>query len=339
MVKAYTVFIDESFVGFMNLAKEDGYFCYAALMIPTSRLLDLERFWVANYDRLITEHKRVTGHEVQGEFKSVHMNKLRFETRRKFGERLASFLRKNDSFVAGFYTTVRNMLAYHLRTEVAKDDDAKELPDHWESMLPGIKAKLLADKPNSPGDAHVLRGLFYQTLSICLNWLSTMGATFDVVYDPRQKKEDRFLIQYADDLLKREAEVKEQVGVYKGATAVTTSANSPGLMLTDLILRDVRFLFADMPELLSEQSGTKLILPVHQGHEPVVLTLNGVRLKWGDRRPMSSVLKHKLGSPSQNSMLPLYFDRLADGKLSCEAVYGESRVVNFRLGCFEDMTD
>lgn len=54
---------------------------------------------------------------------------------------------------------------------------------------------------------------------------------------------------------------------------------------------------------------------------------------------MSDALRQKLGSPSQNSMLPLYFDRLAGGKLSCYANYGESRVLNFGFGCVEDMTD
>jgi hypothetical protein len=308
-------------------------------MVPPVKLPDLDRFWAANRDRLVGEYKQATGFPLQGEFKSGYLNKLDFKARRKFGERLAYFLRKNDCFVAGFYTTARNMLAYHLRTEVAMDDAAKELPANWESLLPGIKAKLLADKPNHPGDAYVLVGLFHQTLSITLNWLSTLGATFDVVYDPRQKKEDRFLIQHADDWLKREIEVKQLAGVYNGATAVVASANSPGLMLADLILRDVRFLFSDVPELLTEQSGTTLILPVPQGHEPVVMTLKGMRLKWGDRRPMSDQLRQWLGGPSPNSMLPLYFDRLAGGKLSCEAVYGESRVLNFGLGCFEDMTD
>jgi hypothetical protein len=337
---AYTVFIDESFgEGFTVLSREDAYFCYAALMVPTAKLADLGRCWLANRARLLAAYKLATGFEIQGELKSGYMNKLSFQDRRKFGERLAYFLRKNDCFVAGFYTTVRNMLAYNLRTQVAMDDDAKEMPANWETMLPGVKAKLLADKPNQPGDAYVLLGLFHQTLSISLNWLSTVGATFDVVYDPRQKKEDSFLIRHADDWLKREAEVKKLVGVYTGATAVTSSDNSPGLMLADLILRDVRFLFTDLPELLTEHSSTTLILPVPQGHEPVVMTLNGARLKWGDRRPMSDALRRKLRSPSQNSMLPLYFDRLAGGKLSCEAVYGESRVVNFGLGCLEDMTD
>lgn len=278
MGKAYTVFIDESFgEGFTVLSRHDAYFCYAALMVPTAKLPDLERFWLTSRGRLVAEYKLATGFELQGEFKSGYMNKLSLQTRRKFGERLAHFLRKNDCFVAGFYATVRNMLAYHVRTEIAKDDDAKELPANWESMLPGIKAKLMGDKPNHPGDAYLLVFLFHQTLSITLNWLSNVGGTFNVVYDPRQKKEDRLLILHADDWLKKEAEVKQLVGAYNGATAVVTSSNSPGLMLADLILRDLRFLFADVPELLSEQSGTTLILPVPQGHEPVVMTLKGMK--------------------------------------------------------------
>ncbi len=160
-----------------------------------------------------------------------------------------------------------------------------------------------------------------------------------MVYDPRQKKEDRYLIHHADDWLKREADFKQMKGVYNGTTNLVTSSASAGLMLVDLIARDVRFLFSDVPELLTEQSGTRLVLPIPQGYEPVVMSVKGAKLKWGDRHPMSEGLKKKLLVPSANSMLPLYAHRLADRKLSCEAVCGESRVVNLSLGCFEDMTD
>lgn len=339
MGSSYTVFIDESFDGFMNLSKENGYFCYAALMVPSAKLPDLERFWAANRNRLVADYKRATGFEIQGEFKSGFLNKLSFQNRRTFGDRLSSFLHKNGCFVAGFYTTVRNMLMYHLRTEVAKNDEVKELPANWESLLAVVKQKLLDDKAKQPGDGHLLVGLFHQTLSITMNWLGSGNQSFAVVYDPRQKKEDTFLIQHADEWLKREAEIKQLLDVYKGATAAIDSSQSPGLMLVDLILRDVRFLFSDVPELLSEQSSTKLVLPVSQTDDAVVMRLNGRLLKWGDRRPMSQQLKLRLRSASLNSMLPLYFDRLAGGKISCEAAFGESRVVNFGLGCLEDMVD
>lgn len=57
----YSVFVDESFEGFMNLAKDDGYFCYAALMVPTAALPELERFWTAARKRLVAEYKLATG--------------------------------------------------------------------------------------------------------------------------------------------------------------------------------------------------------------------------------------------------------------------------------------
>jgi hypothetical protein len=93
-------------------------------MVPTGRLPDLERFWIANRERLITDYKRATGFEIQTELKSGYLKKLSFDARRRLGERLTSFLRKNECFVVGFFTTVRNTLAYHLRTDVARDDDA-----------------------------------------------------------------------------------------------------------------------------------------------------------------------------------------------------------------------
>ena len=331
--------MDESFDGFMNLSKDDGVFCYAALMVPSAKSSELDRFWTANRSRLIEAYKRATGFEIQEEFKSGFLKKIDFQTRKDFGERLTYFLDKNGCYVAGYYTTVRNLLIYHFRTEVAMDDDATELPTDWETGLLGVKAKLLSDKPKHPGEAYLLAGLFHQTLSITLSWLGSGGNSFKVVYDPRQKKEDKFLIHYADEWLTQQAELKEMKGVYKGTTNMLDSSGSPGLMLVDLIARDVRFLFSDVPELLTEQSCSKLVLPIPQGYVPVVMSLKGIKLKWGDRHPMSDELKKKLRTPSPNSMLPLYSHRLADGKLSCEAAFGESRIINFGLGCFEDMTD
>lgn len=339
MTAAYTIFVDESFDGYMNLSRDDGYFCYAALMVPTERLEDLARFWASNRARLATAYAKETGFPVEGEFKSGYLKKLRPETRTRFGEKLAYFLSKNGCFVVGYFTTVRNTLLYRLRTDVAKDDNARELPSDWEQLLVSEKSKLLGDKPNHPGDAHVLLGLLYQTLAITMSWLASQRQTFAVVYDPRQKKEDRYLLNQMDDWLQRASAATNSGDVYMGATATTDSADSPGLMLVDLILRDIRFLFQDVPELLAEQSGPALILPLVGEHEPVPMEIHGNLMKWGDRRPMSEALRRRLSRPTTNSCAPLYFSSLADGKLSCEADFGESRVVNLRQLVFEDQVD
>jgi hypothetical protein len=110
-------------------------------------------------------------------------------------------------------------------------------------------------------------------------------------------------------------------------------------MLTDLLLRDIRRLFLDLPGLLFEGSGKELILPVPQDDDPVIMTFGGRPVKAGSLRPMSAGLGSALRRPSANSMLPLYADRLADCKLSCYAAWGEARTVRFRDARFADMVD
>jgi hypothetical protein len=75
------------------------------------------------------------------------------------------------------------------------------------------------------------------------------------VYDPRQKKEDAFLLKHVGAWLSDEkAAFKRFQGVFRGATSSIRSCDSPGLMLTDLVLRDLRFLFPDLPGLTRERS-------------------------------------------------------------------------------------
>lgn len=339
MNSKYTVFIDESFYEFMNLARDDGNFCYAALMVPTDKLPDLDRFWSANREKLASAYTKTTGHKPMQEFKSGMLSKLAFEVRKTFGERLARFLVRNQCHVAGFYTTVRNSLLYRVRTEVAKDDDARELPLNLVSLVAAEKVKVLEDKPNHPGEAHVLEPLFSQTLGITWYWLKQLRQNFAVVYDPRQEKENLYLIRHADAWLRRLEKAEQMDDFYRGTTTILRSHESPGLMLVDIIVRDVRALFRDVPELLIEQSGPGLVLPCAQEHDIVLMEFGGDLMKWGDRRPMSGTLKHRLICPTANSMLPLYFKSLADGKLSCIAAFGESRVVNFGLMAFENQVD
>ena len=349
ITKNYTVFIDESFDGFLGLSKPDGYFCYVALMVPTTRLADLTRFWQSYRNRLVNAYKIATGFDLGNtEFKSNYLNKLVFSVRREMAQRLKYFLTKNDCFVGGFYTTVDSFALYNLRTEIGKDDDATELPVNWVEQLIFTKEKLLKPddktlpdgRQKAPGDARLLFGLLHSTLEISLNWLGRQGISFEVVYDPRQKKEDAFLLKHVGDWLKDEkASFKRFPGVFRGATSNTPSGNSPGLMLADLMLRDLRFLFSDLPGLTHESSSVGLILPIPQNDEPLIMVIKGARLKAGSIKPMSSQLSMALGKPTANSMMPLYCDRLSDMKLSYYAKWGEARTVNFRDWTFTDMVD
>jgi len=333
---AYTVFIDESFWNFMNFAKEEGNFCYGALMVPTDRLDDLGRFWAANRTKLATAHSQVTGTKSDGEFKSSHLSQLDSATRNSFARRLGRFLWSNECFVGGFYTTVRNTLLYQLRTDFAKDGSTLELPRDWPTMLPAVKANLLAGKQNHPGEGHALVGMFYQTLVNLLNWLASQGRCFSVVYDPRGDIEDHYLITRTGEWLQQVSEAEGWSGCYLGTSAEVDSSKSVGLMLVDLIVRDIRYLFLDVPELLTDHTAPNLILPAIGEHMPV-LDDNGK--KWGERRPWSEALRRRLAAPTNKSTVPIYARSLAGGKLSCEASFGESRIINFAQMAFEDMVD
>lgn len=349
ITKNYTVFIDESFDGFLGLSKPDGFFCYVALMVPTARLADLARFWQSYRNRLVGAYKMATGYDLgNAEFKSTYLKQLEFSVRREMAERLKYFLTKNDCFIGGFYTTVDSFALYNLRTEIGKDDDATELPANWAERLILTKEKLLKpDEKNSPdgrektpGDARLLFGLLHATLEISLNWLGQQGISFEVVYDPRQKKEDAFLLKHVGDWLKDEkASFKRFPGIFRGATSNTPSGDSPGLMLSDLLLRDLRYLFADVPGLMQESSSTGFILPIPQNDDPLIMVIAGHRLKAGSIRPMSTALAAALRKPTANSMMPLFCDRLADMKISYHAKWGEARTVDFRDWTLTDMVD
>ena len=54
---------------------------------------------------------------------------------------------------------------------------------------------------------------------------------------------------------------------------------------------------------------------------------------------MSRTLITALKNPTANSMMPLYFNRLADMKISYYAAFGEARTANFADWTFADMVD
>ena len=85
--------LDESFwEGFTVLSREHAYFCYAAVMVPTAKLADPERFWLSNRARLLAAYQLATDFQIKGEFKSININKLNFQA--SLGRK--PLARKND---------------------------------------------------------------------------------------------------------------------------------------------------------------------------------------------------------------------------------------------------
>jgi hypothetical protein len=110
-------------------------------------------------------------------------------------------------------------------------------------------------------------------------------------------------------------------------------------MFIDLLLRDIRCVYQDIPEVLSESSEYKLISPRPEEEAVLAVNIAGKTLKWGRTTPMLPATAAKLSKPSNNSILPPLAEHLADQKLSCYATNGEARVIDFRRKHFDDMVD
>jgi hypothetical protein len=233
----YTVFIDESFDRFMNLQADDGWFCYGAFMIPTERLADLARFHAALFENLQNEYKKATGFSVEGEFKSSHYGKIPRDVRVPLAPKISYFLAKNRCFLAGFYTTVKSLLFYNLRSDLAFHN-VSEFPALDPNQLEKQKQELLKDKQAHPGESKLLNGLFMAAALIPFNWLGKQGFKFRIQYDPRNKKEDRVLVGSIDDFLPKLGNVwPDLANVYVGTDATKESKDCPGLMSMPLTNR------------------------------------------------------------------------------------------------------
>jgi hypothetical protein len=248
-------------------------------------------------------------------------------------------LRKNNGFVAGFYTTVDSYALYYLRSSI-DDETWAELPPDWPNQLVDQKRKLLENIEQGPGVANLISGLFHVTLDMTMNWLGSQNLSFQFVYDPREKREDAFLLKFVSKWLSdEEAAFKRFPGIFLGGSAAVTSSTSPGLMLTDLIVRDIRNMFLDLPGLTAEQSSSKLILSTLQDEPILVRSIRGIPFKTAHVRPMSPSLRQSLRRPTANSTAAVYLERLAKGKISCHARFGELRSIDFANSQFEDMVD
>ncbi len=152
----YTVFIDETFDGFMDMSKPDGFFCHGALMVPTEVLTT----------RFVLE-----------------------KSQRATGKRLFPLdLRKQKAYVAGFFTTVESYLLYHLRTEIGMDDDATQLPPDFSQLLESLRLKMLEEQRREVGDSRFIKDLMFLTANITLHWLGSGKHPMRIFFDPRNSR-------------------------------------------------------------------------------------------------------------------------------------------------------
>ena len=337
--QVYNVYVDETFEHFMNLPRMEGYFCYVALMVPERAEAQLSAFWESLERRLRSAYDEATGFAIKGEFKSTFLTKLTSEVRRDAMHRVAYFLKKNLGFVAGYYTTVHGLMCWELRSS-AGFADFEVLPPYNLTDLQKKAEELRAEKRKGAGESKLLTGLFQTIASIPLSWLGVLQANFRISYDARNPKEDRILLTFVEDFFPRISKIQpERFAAYLGAEAHADSSVVPGVMLADLLCKEIRDFVHSCPELLTDGSAYRLITPTSSEGTLIPTEIAGHLMKWGSAKAMSPVTKQKLARLRRTSSFGSIIPQLADHKLSCYAHFGEGRVVDFDNEVFNDQVD
>jgi len=334
----YNVYVDETFEHFLNLPRMDGYLCYSALMIPEKREESLADFWRALDERLRSYYKEATGFKISGEFKSTYLRKLKTEDRADVAQRIGYFLNRNSAWIVGFYTSVHALLCWELRSH-AGYKDAEILPPYDIAALEKRAIELRIEKNKSFGESELLKGLFHTIASIPLSWLGVLGAQFRVRYDSRHPREDRILLGLLDEFFPGMTKAYEdRVADYIGGASLD-SADVPGLLLVDLICKEIRNFFHAVPELLTDKSNYRLITPTSKEGAVIPAEIGGHIVKWGSAKPMSSATVAKLESAERQMPFGAWLQCLADRKLSCYGHFGEGRIADLGNGVFNDQVD
>ncbi len=316
-----------------------GHFCYVGVMIPEKAETQLRAFWNALDQRLRLAYEEVTGFAIEGEFKSTFLAKLDFTFRRDAMQRVAYFLSKNRGFIAGYYTTVHGLMCWELRTS-ASFADLETLPPYNLSDLQAKAEELRFEKKKGVGESKLLEGLFHTIASIPLSWLGLLPANFRISYDARNPKEDRILFKFVEDFFPRMKNLEpDRFAGFLGAQAHSDSSAVPGIMLADLVCKELRNFVQACPEILTDRSEYRLITPRSTEGIFVPTTLTGHVLKWGSAKEMSAATQAKISALRQNSPFGPLIPLLADTKLSCYAHFGEGRVVDFASHLLNDQVD
>jgi hypothetical protein len=335
----YNVYVDETFEHFLNLPRMEGHFCYVGLMVPEKTDIQLRAFWSALERRLRLAYEEATGFAIEEEFKSTFLAKLDPATRRDAMQRVAYFLGKNVGFIAGFYTTVHGLMCWELRS-AAGFADFETLPPYNLSDLQAKAEELRSEKKKGVGESKLLEGLFHTIPSIPLSWLGLMPANFRISYDARNPKEDRILFRLIEDFFPRMANVEpDRFAGYLGAQAHSDSSTVPGIMLADLVCKELRNFVQACPEILTDRSEYRLITPTSAEGTPIPTTVAGHVLKWGSAKAMSAATQARINALRRTGPFGPLIPTLADTKLSCYAHFGEGRVVDFAHHLLNDQVD
>jgi hypothetical protein len=321
--QVYLVFIDETFLQFFELNSR-GYFCHAAVGIP-----EVEYAVVRDEMRPIFERYC----EVlvpQKEFKHTEFKRIDFEERTALANGIHDALYTHGGFISGFYTPADSFLMEKVRVtlflagrEVSIPADHKRLTALMNEAATELKAAW-----TGPGMSDIIITLLYTPVSGLLHFAEAIDAKLKVIYDPRERKEDKAVKAAIE-------RIAELVGNITPATArrlldvnnTSKSDEEIGLQLADLAAGETRAFLDANRDLREFGASPKLITPTSDEPIQTAQVIKGAIYKAGTVTIMPNALQRRFfrKDPKGRSVLPQFTDLLLSGMLTCFSTWGTPR--------------
>jgi hypothetical protein len=323
----YLVFVDESFRGFFELDRR-GYFVHATVGIPEGRYQAIKDETVP----VFAEFRRLTTMGA-AEFKHGEFKRIAYRDRRKLAFRLRDIFKKHGAFLAGFYTPVAPFVLEHVRSNLFLDDQ-EEVPANYEALYREAETEIRG-YARGPGQSAIISRLLHLAVGGVANMLASFGCPFTVVYDPRERKEDRAVIRTVDGYLAMmenfkhvDTDLRSDLKDFaQGFVHDRRSEDELGLQLADLIAGEVREFFVANRDLMEHGASSRLITAT--SWEPIVTTarLQGKYFKTGAVTRMTPGLQRRFlrQDPQGRTVLPIFRELLAAGILTCYSSWGQPR--------------
>ena len=264
----YLVFVDESFRGFFEF-RERGYFAYAALGIPESQYDGMKSAVAPVFE----EYRRLTS-AGQREIKHTEFKRIAYRDRRRLAVKIRDAFKAHGAFINVFYSPLRSVVLEHVRTRLFVDGK-REIPADFKALY-SEAAEHLKTEREGPGQSELIKKLLMLPISAVANMLATFGSSFTVIYDPREKKEDKAVIAAIDGVLAalmnlkdEDVEMRWDLHTFvKGFVHDRGSEDEVGLQMADLMAGETRVFFDVNPEQMEFAASRKLI--TQESYEPWV---------------------------------------------------------------------
>jgi hypothetical protein len=324
----YLVFVDESFRGFFEFDTR-GYFAHSAVGVPEPRY-ELLR---TELGLLLDEYRRLTSVGAT-EFKHTDFKRIAYVDRRRLTLIQKAF-RANGVFISVFYTPLRSFVLERVRTNLFRAG-RREVPTDFQGLYDEAKAEL-QNQAHGPGQAGLIGKLLLLPVAAVANLLATLKCPFQLVYDPRDPKEDKMVLAKVEGLIAAMKHLKGKgtklrwdLSLYmKRVIYDRRSEDELGLQMADLMAGEARAFFDANAELMDFRASPTLV--TQGSFEPLVVgeEVQGTLHKTGALYKIPAVLRKRCFTSDRDgkTILPLLRELFGAGVVTCYSSWGQPRHV------------